>query len=302
MNNDDILMLPIGSMTAHPFLDEDPMMDEASEDWLLLVDDIAANGIEHPLTVAEDGTVMDSVHYVLGDGRHRLKAAIAAGLREVPCKVVSPARLMEFMLRSESVRKNRSKTAQAWRACPFWHEAVQRNKSGRSKPQNLKNYQCSSDIAETARTDTLDMAQIARSVGVSTSMMQKVHSARYMSLPECADWPAKEAECTVREWVNRMIFEQDAGIDVVIGYIKGVKGRENSKQHTPDAAEKCARRGEYVALGWGKSFRHLEFWESFPKDQKRIVLDQAPQLAEKLPKEVRTVMIAKLMELERKGI
>lgn len=298
---EDVMMIPPALLEAHPYLDEDPMLDEASEDWLLLVDDIAEHGIEHPLTVAvkadaeeDDYLEIDEGRtYILGDGRHRLKAAIAAGLTRVPCKVVSESRLLEFILKSESVRKFRTKTAQAWRAAAFCNDLIEESKKARAaNARGGDSYKCTECTYR-------DLASVARQIGVSVDMLKKARSARFQ-VQALADRPAREGSGTIRDQVNRMIYEEGAGINAISALVKAVKGDEAGKLHSLTDEQKWKKLGQYVAKGWEKSVIHFERWDQFPDEQKRVVYAKVPELAASLPADVRAMMLAKLLELDRK--
>ena len=291
--NDEIVMLSVERLEAHPYLAEDPMLDEASEDWLLLVNDIVENGIEHPLTVAEVyNECRDAQQWLLGDGRHRLAAAKEAGLLEVPCKMVSEDRLLSFMLCSESVRKNRTKSAQAWRAAAFCDEMIQ--DSCKARAANARG----DDSYKSLEVTYSSLASIARQIGVSEGTLKNARSLRGKMLDYADHYDGKNL-ITVKEVVARMIYTEGVGLDQVSKYLKGVKGGINGAQETPDEETKWKLRGQYVSTSWDKTFRHLEYWDHFPNDQKKLVVDKVPELAKVLPAEVRSIFLAKLLELER---
>jgi N6-adenosine-specific RNA methylase IME4 len=67
--------------------------------------DLAANGIQQPLEISEEGVVLD--------GRHRLQAARELGLERVPVRIVETTHPAEYMLRSALQRRHLSQSQKA---------------------------------------------------------------------------------------------------------------------------------------------------------------------------------------------
>lgn len=89
---------PIGQLRRHPQADLVPSMDADEVD--VLRDSIARHGIEHPLDILDDGTILD--------GHHRFSAARLEGLAEVPVRVVTPADPVDYMIRAALERRHLS--------------------------------------------------------------------------------------------------------------------------------------------------------------------------------------------------
>jgi ParB-like chromosome segregation protein Spo0J len=82
---ENIHSLPIPVIKIPDLLLRD--IDQTSEAFILLVEDVRANGVQVPLNVREVTAENGAKLYYLIDGRQRLGAAEVVGLSEVPVRV-----------------------------------------------------------------------------------------------------------------------------------------------------------------------------------------------------------------------
>lgn len=86
----------VHDLRPHPQADLVPSMDADADAYL--VQDIEANGVQVPLDVTSGGVVLD--------GRHRLRIAVALGMKGVPIRVVDPDDEVGYMVRMALHRRH----------------------------------------------------------------------------------------------------------------------------------------------------------------------------------------------------
>jgi hypothetical protein len=103
----------IGQLTPHPALKTLWELPADDTRFLRLVESVASSGILDPLKVTADGRIID--------GRHRWRAAKAAGLDSVPCVVVDEGRLAEIAMETRLARRHlMSKSQVAYEMYPLF--------------------------------------------------------------------------------------------------------------------------------------------------------------------------------------
>jgi len=104
-------------LRPHPLIGAIPRWGKDTEEWAAFVRDIQERGIQHPILVLRDGTVID--------GWTRVLAARALKLETVPCQEVPPEDAVEIMLRELLLRRNLPKSQLAYAAYPLLEPAHQ---------------------------------------------------------------------------------------------------------------------------------------------------------------------------------
>ena len=87
---------PTKALKLHPEAEQIPPMQ--ADEWQAFRDDIAERGIQVPIEIAPDWTILD--------GRHRWRAAQELGLSDVPVRVVNPPDPIAYMAKAAILRRH----------------------------------------------------------------------------------------------------------------------------------------------------------------------------------------------------
>jgi len=94
----------LDELRIHPDADQVPLPDQDTYDQM--VEDIAARGIQVPLDITDDGTILD--------GRTRFRIARNLGHRhDIPVRIVKPSDTHDYMIRAALMRRDLSKSQRA---------------------------------------------------------------------------------------------------------------------------------------------------------------------------------------------
>lgn len=116
------------SLKVHPLIRHLPQWSDQDPRMESLVEDIRSHGILEPLKITSDEK--------LADGRHRWRAAIAAGLELVPCVVVPDDDLAQVVLSLVIQRRHYTKGQRAYACYPLLvsaHEEITKDRERRLK-------------------------------------------------------------------------------------------------------------------------------------------------------------------------
>lgn len=126
---------PLHSLTFHPLVADLPgLMPEDSHEFLALVDDIAARGIDQALIVVAD----ESGRLLVVDGRNRFRAATVADLAEVPIVMRDEAEVPGIILGTLVQRRHYGKGALAYLAYPLAATQKRAGRGGNGSNQHRK--------------------------------------------------------------------------------------------------------------------------------------------------------------------
>lgn len=227
----------IDELTVHPEVACAWELPEHDSRFIALVDDIRRHGILEPL-------VITSAHEVV-DGRHRLRAARALGIAEVPCRMLNTAEdAAGVAISSMACRRHLGKGQLAYAAYPLFahHHAGARA----AHTRGLRN-----GPGEESGSATVE--DLAESIGISRDVFKQ--AARLHDLF------AKDADLRA-EWEPR-IMADDAAIGLGAA-LAGIAGQRASKDRTPQRNSHLAR---WVSA-WSHVGRPAQAWEQWDEAER----------------------------------
>jgi ParB-like chromosome segregation protein Spo0J len=155
----------VGTLRTHKRADDIPSPDPDQYDKM--VQDIEARGIQVPLDILHDGTVLD--------GRTRLSIAKALGIALVPVRVIDPPDPYDYMILAAASRRHLSKAQviALYVKSPSWKKARDKHAAG----------------GEAHGSGETTAGVVAEAVGASDTLVEKV--ARLQEEPTLLNAVAK---------------------------------------------------------------------------------------------------------------
>ena len=123
-----IVMMNLSELTHHPKAELGPMLAEDDPQFLAMVASIRERGLDYPI-------LTDSRNRIV-DGRHRCRAAKAAGLTEAPVRFVAEDEAATIVLESLAARRHFSKNALAYLSLTLFDDVF--SESRKRRIENLK--------------------------------------------------------------------------------------------------------------------------------------------------------------------
>lgn len=208
-----VVLIPTDRLRPHP---HNPRRDVG--DISDLTADVAARGIDSPLTVVDDGVPEPGFDYLVVIGHRRHAAALAAGLPRVPCIVrdLTPAEQLAMMLRENVHRSDLTVVEEA--------DAI----------QGLL------DLG-------LTVDEVARDVARSESTVRR--RMRLAAAPEPARAAIHGGQATLEQWDQ--VLKTADGDDELVDRLAAVMGtRDFDYQVRSAVVEKGAVAARAAALSW----------------------------------------------------
>jgi hypothetical protein len=229
-----------GYLKFHPRADDIPRMEPDEYDALLR--DIEERGIVEPLVITTKNVVLD--------GRHRLMAARALGIDDLPVRVVEePGDEFEFMVKAAIIR--RQLTTQQRKDLAAKLIAAEPEKSDRSI---AKTTGISHPTVAKVRAEGEESGQVAE-VATSTGSDGKTYPRR----PTSADIERSEGAATVSDTTSYADLFAHAA-DPAVRYRLGEKlDSEKLAGDYPPGRLRAIAAGQGTTVGALKG--HVRFWE-----------------------------------------
>ena len=283
-----------------------------SESALALRRSIQEHGLLQPLTITEDGRILDGVT--------RWQAAKALQLNEVPVTVRSEGEVFEVMLASE-IRRHQTKGQRAFVFAPFVSEAFalrQRINAQMSKlPPNARN-----DFARSNKGGKT-IADYAVELGVSPRMLEQGHELHrlFEAHPEKRSWTSDEAVANLQalgfkrgaqlsfaEYYTPLILAPEKPmalhnaltgmkslLDIEAMQARGVRGRHKGSADV-DAPRQLALFDEAL-----KSLEiRYEYWTRFDEEAKAAAKTTIASALETMPDDLLAVWKQRILAEERR--
>lgn len=158
-------LVALSDLRPHPLAERIPAM--SPDERALLHEDIARRGILAPLEATREGVVLD--------GRHRLEAARALGLGEVPVRIVAPADEAAHILNAALARRHLTASQRAALAVECAEYQRTRQEGMARRRANLRQ---SSDVATLPHRPERSGEAAAARAGVSARTIQDAACVR----------------------------------------------------------------------------------------------------------------------------
>jgi len=234
-----------------------PRWGKDTAEWDAFIRDIASHGVQHPVIILHDGTVVD--------GWTRVLAARALQLPTVPVSVIHPETAIETILRELLLRRNLAKSQLAYAAYPLiapaHQEAVARKLS--TFEQNFRNPLQTSEVHSVhCRDEKGGVEAISARFGISRRLFFQaadIHKT-FSEHPE------------LREQFEPSIYdpEHPAGLGAVlagIGSLLAQRRRESAGVvHPGGRPGERARQLELFTQTIQDVISRWEYWQKFDED------------------------------------
>jgi ParB-like chromosome segregation protein Spo0J len=252
------------------------LADEKEAEWKAFVESVAKNGLIEPLKILDNDTVVD--------GRHRLRAAQAAGLGHVPVIVVDEVMVGEIILSSMIARRHLGSGAAAYLAVLMTPEAIDEDLAHDRRVSRLKRGTesplCSLHNGEEDLVGPTGI-ELARRTGVSQRYIAyAVKLARYLAENEI-DRAATEAKI----WAG-------ISLPAIVGGHQGKTKVDPEEMTLKQGAEYKGSRTAWKA--WRDVFKGVReasgAWEKMTEEHRGLALQAAEAAAEAVPPEIREAM------------
>ncbi|MEI6035852.1 MAG: ParB/RepB/Spo0J family partition protein [Verrucomicrobiae bacterium] len=245
----------------HPLVAKLPLKDPKHPTMIALRDDIEARGIDTPLVVCQDA--LEPGGFLLLDGRHRLRAAMDAGLMLVPVQVVPEAEASERILASIVHRNHFTKGQLAFLCVDVIEEQI----AGRGGDRKSK----------TAKRSLIGREEICARYGIGRTLLDSARQVRdiFAADPDFA------------EKMQPKIFADIDDKPVSLGQvIAGYHGKEATEGLPLDRLKNVVPRC-YVAMGtWEHAFNH---WDKIPPNKQGEIRQAWGRILATLPESLRDV-------------
>ena len=258
----------------HELIQDMPCWASTSPEMSALAEDIQERGIDQPLIVCQvDGDDM----YSLLDGRHRHRAAQAAGLGEVPVIVRPEEDAIGIIFSSITQRRHFGKGALAYLLYPVMCANVQpKEKNLLRGPKSTQSTSGKSSIESTIILDLCVRAGFSRDLYFQAKTLHEAFDKR----PD------------LREDYEPRILTGEIGLGACIAGMAGKVSTEG--KHRQDSSPK-----QLIEQAFESIQIRFRFWEKLEVDDRRDVQDRAIETVLQLPEEVQE-SIARAIRLSRK--
>jgi hypothetical protein len=244
--------IPLELIDLHPLVADLPMWDPKSEDNQLLVQDIQARGVDVPLIVVPG---KKSGRFLLVDGRHRHRAAAAAGLDEVPVLIRKEAEAADIVLHSLANRRHLTKGALAYMSYPVLSAQACVN-GGDRKSASIQSTLVSAE-------DICDRLGFGRDLFFQARQVHEIFA-------QDADY---RAAC------EPLILEGHMGLGACIAGFAGRAATRNKKKPKVNYFSTC-RTGLIAVKNAFKNWKHV------PVEKRKEIIDLWHQIQSSLPEDL----------------
>lgn len=223
-----------------------PMMDDESVDWESLIESVARNGVIQPLTIDNQGRIID--------GRHRWAAAKMAKLKEVPCIVLVDPDVHAIILESLAQRRHFTKGARAYLAYPYVEEAW--NEAKRRRVENLKQGSGPRSSSQDTIGDTVEAFAVQQGFGRNLFFQAKRLHELFAE------------DESLRAQFEPEILNEGKGLGAIIAGIGGQSATKDKPRSTPRQLDLFTDGFKTVAV------RVKASWSKFSDDERAKVRRQ----------------------------
>lgn len=248
-------------LKVHPALKHVPEWANDDPDFIALVDDVRARGIDQPLICFDDMIV---------DGRHRWRSAKRLHLKEVPTVQCAEAEIHAIILGSMLHRRHFTKSALAYLAYPLMADAW----------EEAKKRQASKQFGKPATGSTISVlpksvAELAEQCGFSRVLFfqaRDIHDI-FTAKPKLRD-----------EFEGQILSG-----DISLGPLKaGIAGQQATKKSENGGIGK-PQSNQFllftVALDTVK--KRFSYWNKFDEDERDRVRSNIRKTVSAMPKDLR---------------
>ena len=279
------------NLTYHPLCKDIPMLEADSPEWIALVEDIRARGIDVPIMVDDQNRVID--------GRHRLKAARQLKLISVP---ILPGVLSEHSGAAEVIlaaifhRRNLTKGAQAYLAYPLFRSLLANATDARLR--NLKLPAGDKDPNNKTADALAEKYGVGRHLVFDAARAHKLFNqaaeAREDFLKTCSPDLAAKAPADLRaEWEPK-ILAGEVGLGACVAGIAG-------KEATKGKKKVVENRAILFADSWKSLAIRAQHWPKFSEEERSDVIVRIRTAIAQVPAEVRQAISKAIKESEKES-
>ncbi len=246
--------------------EHDDAAAEIREDWTAFQDDVAANGVLEPLKIC----LVDGVPHV-ADGRHRLQAAQAAKLQDVPGILVSEAEALKIIHGTVLARRSWTKGMKAYFGV-LMHPEV----ADSTKGSGMKKRSYSVGTLEKDAVPPITRAELARMCGVSLPTLDQA----------CEVFTHCEKSAKIRKDFEWRVFTGSMGLGGILAGIGAQLAGEEDE--TLNGRKRPETPWKHLCAGWDKAGRYLSQWDQLSDVQRETAEGALVGMLKQLPDSLRT--------------
>ena len=286
-------------LRPHELIANLPRWEKGSADFVTLCDSLRVSGVIEPLTITQDGRVMN--------GETRRQAAVAVELAFVPCLVRDEKDAWQICLETELRRRHLTKGQIAFKFWPVVAEEFEAAKAARAAVATVAKTPFSIN-ALSARMDAKRVAEVAKQIGVSLRILQQAQQIHDFFRDETKRvWSSATAQyvlktlgrkrtdkLTFREYFEPQIMAPDEDLRMSLGgCLSGIQfvldlemqERETGRphQHPGGKPEKQNRQMELFNEVWKDLRTRFEYWPKLSEALKEKALAEFEPTLEAMP-------------------
>lgn len=246
--------------------EHDDAAAEIREDWTAFQDDVAANGVLEPLKIC----LVDGVPHV-ADGRHRLQAAQAAKLQDVPGILVSEAEALKIIHGTVLARRSWTKGMKAYFGV-LMHPEV----AGNTRATRGKKASDSIGSPEKDAVSTLTRVELARMCGCSSDTIDQA----------CEIFTHCEKSAKIRKDFEWRVFTGSMGLGGILAGIGAQLAGEEDE--TLNGRKRPETPWKHLCAGWDKAGRYLTHWDKLSDVQRETAEGALVGMLKQLPDSLRS--------------
>ena len=281
----------VEALSLHPIFKivRQPEMAPDSMEFISLVEDVRRHGVMEPLKVTAKGQIMD--------GRHRWRAAKAAGLDEVPVRIFPEEEALSIVASSIAHRRHYTKAALAyvmWPMAAKYMEEGKRVSSGNLKRGKGKN---PNDPPKTDSVGNRDgkgatLGNFSAEIGVSDDYLRM--AADLHGILEVSGDKLMRNGRTIRDAAEEMLFSLDKGFQPILAMIGfETKGSSHAENCASGSRSNYAR---YIRDCMAVATKHFTKWDSVANEDREDVLNKVRDAVATWPKDVRSAVVDAAMK------
>ncbi len=272
-------------LKVHPEAARFPELGKEDAQFLSMVEDIRARGIDEPLICVRPDLIID--------GRHRWRAAKRLQLESVPVIFRAEADVVSVVLGNLLQRRHYTKGALAYLALPFLDKALEEAKARRL--QNLRKGQCFPENPVSILSGKSTVEELAHQMGIGRQTLLDAKNVREALHKDKERYEfevdGEQRQLTLKEYFEGKLFappdQKPLGLGAIMAGIAGMKSTKGKAKVTHHQLELFERACDTWAARLVKVMDDPKAEEIFDATVEKIPVAACERLAAAIRKRLK---------------